>query len=176
MQKEKQKRFAKYLALIQSYQKIAGRAIKAARSANSRILPLLLYFKYMDAVNDNYFQISVKGLFFKDGKLMMIQEPNGLWELPGGRIQKGENFADCLKRECQEEIGVECEILDTQPYIVYPSVDGAGRGRIMVFFRISLASMDFRPSDEFSKMDFFEKGEIAKLPKYPQSELLPKYL
>ncbi len=42
----------------------------------------------MDHVNDSYFQVSVKGLFFKDKKLMMIQEENETWELAGWKSAK----------------------------------------------------------------------------------------
>lgn len=131
----------------------------------------------MDHSNDNMFQVSVKGLFFdEENKLMMVQEKNGLWEFPGGRIQKGEQFIDCLKRECLEETGLECEVLDELPYIVYPAIDKEGRGRIMVYFKVKFNTLDFKPSDECVDLKFFSKGEIAQLPTYPQLKQLPNFL
>jgi 8-oxo-dGTP diphosphatase len=34
----------------------------------------------------------------------------GLWEFPGGSVEFGEKLADALKREMQEEYGIEIEV------------------------------------------------------------------
>ena len=55
------------------------------------------------------------GLIFRGGKLLITQRRTGdhlggLWEFPGGKRESGESFAQCLKRELKEEIGVEVEV------------------------------------------------------------------
>ena len=55
------------------------------------------------------------GLIFHQGKLLITQRyPDahlgGLWEFPGGKRESNETFADCLKRELREELGVEIEV------------------------------------------------------------------
>lgn len=107
---------------------------------------------------------------------MMIKEKSGLWEFPGGRIQKGEQFIECLKRECLEETGLECEVLDYQPSIIYPAIDKEGRGRIMVFFDVAFDKLNFKPSDECIEIKFFSPDEIRQLPTYPQLKQLPDFL
>lgn len=54
------------------------------------------------------------GIIIKDTKVLVVQRkpvsPRGLlWEFPGGKIEKGENPRQCLKRELQEELGIEVE-------------------------------------------------------------------
>lgn len=35
-----------------------------------------------------------------------------MWELPGGKVEKGEFFADALVREIKEETNLECKVGD----------------------------------------------------------------
>ena len=51
----------------------------------------------------------------KEGKILCAQRPQndalaGLWEFPGGKIEPGEAPEVCLKREIQEELGLEIEV------------------------------------------------------------------
>jgi A/G-specific adenine glycosylase len=51
----------------------------------------------------------------KDGKYLVQTRPMGKsfvgqWEFPGGKREKGETFRDCVKREIQEELGIEVSV------------------------------------------------------------------
>ena len=55
------------------------------------------------------------GLVFRDGRLLITQRHHaahlgGLWEFPGGKRERDESFADCLRRELREELGIEVEV------------------------------------------------------------------
>ena len=46
-----------------------------------------------------------------DGRVLIAQRPQGkqlagLWEFPGGKVEKGETPEECLVRELREELGI----------------------------------------------------------------------
>ena len=43
----------------------------------------------------------------KDGKILILKHNTGNWLLPGGKINKGENSIEGLKRELKEETGAD---------------------------------------------------------------------
>ncbi len=51
----------------------------------------------------------------KRGRILVAQRPvrgmlGGLWEFPGGKREKGETLEECLRREIQEELGIEIKV------------------------------------------------------------------
>jgi A/G-specific adenine glycosylase len=49
------------------------------------------------------------------GRVLIAQRPfggmlGGLWEFPGGKVERGESLEDCLRREIREELGVEIAV------------------------------------------------------------------
>ncbi|HEX9027874.1 MAG TPA: A/G-specific adenine glycosylase, partial [Anaerolineales bacterium] len=55
------------------------------------------------------------GVIQREGRLLIARRPasgllGGLWEFPGGKLQPGEDLPACLRREIQEELGVEIEV------------------------------------------------------------------
>lgn len=59
------------------------------------------------------FQVGIKALITNDqGQILMVHIPEwsgnaAHWDMPGGRIDEGETFLQTLRRELQEEIGVD---------------------------------------------------------------------
>jgi 8-oxo-dGTP diphosphatase len=59
------------------------------------------------------FTIRVYGIFIKDGNLLLSKEyfsKTDMLKFPGGGLEFGEGTIDCLKREMQEEFGLEITI------------------------------------------------------------------
>lgn len=79
------------------------------------------------------FPVSVKGVLFVRDKVVLLKNERDEWELPGGKLELGEDPQECVVREIEEELGVKsttAEILDNWVYhikegvIVYISTYG----------------------------------------------------
>jgi 8-oxo-dGTP pyrophosphatase MutT (NUDIX family) len=51
------------------------------------------------------FPVSVKGVAIQDGKVLLLENERSEWELPGGKLELGEDPLDCVVREIGEETG-----------------------------------------------------------------------
>ncbi len=54
--------------------------------------------------------VSVKGVCFLEGKLILVRDERGEWDLPGGKLKKGERLGECLSREMKEELGIAVRV------------------------------------------------------------------
>ena len=58
------------------------------------------------------FRVTAKGIINVDDRVLLVRKRDGAWDLPGGRLNPGENLKSALIREAREEIGVGVDIGD----------------------------------------------------------------
>ncbi len=66
-------------------------------------------------MNPSIWNLRVYGLLIKDGKVLLTDEIRGgmrMTKFPGGGLEFGESFTECLKREFIEEMNQEIEVGD----------------------------------------------------------------
>jgi 8-oxo-dGTP diphosphatase len=61
--------------------------------------------------NRKVVEVAVGVLLQADGRFLLTSRPpgkvyEGYWEFPGGKLERGENVEQALRRELQEEIGI----------------------------------------------------------------------
>lgn len=52
----------------------------------------------------------VKALIMRNGEILVLQTPKQVYDLPGGRVEKGETMKTALLREISEETGLTVKI------------------------------------------------------------------
>lgn len=62
-------------------------------------------------------QIGVAVIYDDSGRILIDRRRQegllgGLWEFPGGKIEPGETVEECVRREIQEELGIDIEVQD----------------------------------------------------------------
>ena len=69
------------------------------------------------------YTLSIKGVLIHDGRVLLLLNERGEWDLPGGRPDPGENHRATLVREMREETGLAVEVgalLDEHLFEVLP--------------------------------------------------------
>jgi len=115
------------------------------------------------------FRIAVKAFIVNDkGELLLIKrrgsDPHkpGVWEIPGGRLELGENPFDGLKRETKEETGLDIEVKN--PLRIHHFTRDDGQKITMITFLCKPLSNSVNLSKEHTEFEWNPFNEsVSKL-------------
>lgn len=112
------------------------------------------------------FPVSVKGVLFADERVILLKNERNEWELPGGRLEPGENPISCLVREIQEELGIAVKIEDIIDCWLYNVIES--KEVVIVTYGCFIEGNDKKPgfilSDEHQEFGLFPLEELHRLP------------
>ena len=122
----------------------------------------------------------VAALIFRDGKLLVCQRTRHQtmplkWEFPGGKIEDGEQPHDALRRELDEELGIEARIGEEVARIRHEYPNGStvelrffvvheygGEVENRIFRDVRWAQRSELPSYDFLEADMELVQDLAK--------------
>lgn len=124
------------------------------------------------------FITSCMGVVEHDGKFLLVKEgkkrAENLWNLPGGSVEKDENPDNAVKREVEEETGVEVE--DAEPLGVYLIRTNTENRTMLVFgYRCTVKEpvVDVPESDTVKTAEFKTQKSVKNLDlRYEQIEII----
>ena len=121
-------------------------------------------------------QKAVKGLIKYNNKFLIIKSSDpkfeGPFDLPGGRIEEGEEKEEALKREVKEETGLDVHII--RP-IYNTTIKYSHIGELnLTTFLCSTTKNEIKLSHEHSEFKWITKEELLKIA--PRDWLPKKYL
>ncbi|MEV7774584.1 NUDIX domain-containing protein [Kitasatospora sp. NPDC086791] len=101
--------------------------------------------------------------------LLQRRTDNGMWALPGGRMDIGESLAGCGIRETREETGLDVEITGivgtyTDPRHVFAYDDGEVRQEFSICLLGRPVGGELQVSDESHEVAWFTPAETDGLP------------
>lgn len=109
------------------------------------------------------FSVSIKAVLADPtGRVALLKNERGEWELPGGKLEEGEQPSAVVERELREELGLDVRcgpILDSWLFEVLP----ARHVFVVTYAATTLSWEGFRHSDEHHDLGLFSLPEIERL-------------
>ena len=101
----------------------------------------------------------------EDGRILLVQRANdpfkGLWTLPAGFVNAGEDPAAAAARECLEETGLTVEISGLIEIVA--GREHARGSDFVIFYRGKPLSGDLQADDDALDAAWFERANLPEL-------------
>lgn len=117
-------------------------------------------------------KVAQKAIIYRNDRVLLARDPRtpNFWELPGGRLNVGEDPRDGLRRELREELGVECQIEDVVFLKQFRQGNEKAQPSLVLVYTATLgkdAKLSLDPR-EIAEIGWFTKEEALSLPLFPE--------
>lgn len=109
-----------------------------------------------------------------DGRILLgRRSDDGSWCLPSGRLEPGESFAECARRECLEELGREVELDGIIPVLSNPETqirrypNGSAIQLVGVVFRGDFVPRQGEGDGEITQVQWFSSDDLLEIDVMP---------
>ncbi len=114
--------------------------------------------------------VGVGAVVVQDGKILLVQrgkEPRkGVWSIPGGLVELGEDVKDALRREVLEETGLRVEPVEL--FEIVDAIENDEKGRIrfhyvIVDFLADCAADEPVPGSDVLDSQWFSLDDLPEM-------------
>ena len=110
-------------------------------------------------------KVAAAALIEKNGQVLLVRRANdpqrGLWTLPAGFVDAGENPARAVERECLEETGLQAHVTDLVD-VLYGQEHLRG-AHILIVYRAEILSGDLKAGDDVDRAAYFRLDSLPPL-------------
>jgi 8-oxo-dGTP diphosphatase len=123
-------------------------------------------------------KVAAAALVLIGGRILLVQRDNppqrGLWSLPAGFVDAGEDPARAVERECLEEAGIQVE---AEELLELLSGQEHSRGAdILLVYRARVVGGELHPGDDARDARFFPHSELPDLAFSSTKKILARYI
>ena len=110
-------------------------------------------------------KVAVAALIEQGNQILLVRRVNdpqkGLWTLPAGFVDAGEDPVQAIERECLEETGLCIRVLALLD--VLAGQEHSRGAHILIVYRASVLSGTVRPGDDADLVAFFSRNYLPEL-------------
>ncbi|MBN2549113.1 MAG: NUDIX hydrolase [Anaerolineales bacterium] len=110
-------------------------------------------------------KVAAAALIEQEGRVLLVRRANdpqrGLWTLPAGFVDAGEDPRAAVERECLEEAGLRVRVTALQD-VLFGQEHERG-AHILIVYRAEITSGDLRPGDDVDRVAFFPLDDLPPL-------------
>jgi 8-oxo-dGTP diphosphatase len=110
-------------------------------------------------------KVAVAALIERDDQILLVRRVNdpqrGLWTLPAGFVDAGEDPVLAIERECLEETGLRVQVLGLLD--VLAGLEHARGAHILIVYLVRVLSGTARPDDDVDAVAFFPRDNLPEL-------------
>jgi ADP-ribose pyrophosphatase YjhB (NUDIX family) len=110
-------------------------------------------------------KVAVATLIVQDGKVLLVRRginPNrGMWTLPAGFVDAGEDPVHAAERECLEEAGIQVKVSGLIT-VLFGQEHPRG-AHIIIFYQADIVSGQLTPGDDVDQVAFFARSNLPPL-------------
>jgi len=116
-------------------------------------------------------RVAVGAIVIKDDRVLLVKRSKppgeGLWAIPGGRVELGETLQQAAEREIMEEAGLTIQAKDPVYTFEVIEPDDAGRPRfhyVIVDLIAEYVEGELNPGDDVSEARWVTPQDLESLP------------
>ena len=110
-------------------------------------------------------KVAAAVLVVEGSRVLLVQRANepfrGLWTLPAGFVNGGEDPAEAAARECLEETGLTVRV--TRVHDVISGREHERGADFVIIYVAEVISGEMSPADDADAVEWFERNNLPKL-------------
>jgi 8-oxo-dGTP diphosphatase len=125
--------------------------------------------------NEEHFlgKVAQKAIIYRGDKVLLVRDPRMeelIWEIPGGRLNAGEEPKIGLVREIKEELGIDCNVEGVIFLKQFLQGNENAQSALVLVYKATIAEDAVLSPDphEVCEIAWFSKDEALSLPLFPE--------
>ena len=123
-------------------------------------------------------KVAAAALILQSERVLLVRRANdpqrGLWTLPAGFVDAGEDPAQAVERECLEETGLQVRVMGLLD--VMPGLEHTRGAHILIVYQAEVLAGELAANDDVDQAAFFPLDELPPLAFSTTQKILGRFI
>lgn len=116
-------------------------------------------------------------IIFDDGKVLLVEQNNGVCGFPKGHVENNETEIETAKREVKEETNLDVKIDENKRYVMNYVTDRGNDKEVVLFLAKKIGGNLIKQDEEINKAEWVNIDDVVdKLNYHNTKELFSKII